>query len=149
MIDVKRYNPDVFGDMRENPAGEYVRSLDFDKVAADLQEFKNGNTMSLLRAGFAKACEERDALSAQLRDANNLADQWAEKNAALAAQQSAPDRVSVPVELLQDLHDLASDAVEHHRAAFAGYKLKRQANMDDVVDKARAILASHAEGGKV
>lgn len=65
------------------------------------------------------------------------------------AQQSAPDSVSVPVELLQDLHDLASDAVEHHRAAFAGYKLKRQANMDHAVDKARALLASHAEGGKV
>lgn len=68
--------------------------------------------------------------------------------AALSAQQSAPERVSVPVELLQDLHDLASDAVEHHRAAFAGYKLKRQANMDATVDKARALLASHAEGGK-
>lgn len=66
-----------------------------------------------------------------------------------AAQQSEPDRVSVSVELLQDLHDLASDAVEHHRAAFAGYKLKRQANMEGVVDKARALLASHAEGGKV
>ena len=66
MIDVKRYNPDVFGDMRENPAGEYVRSLDLDKVAADLQEFKNGNTMALLRAGFAKACDERDALRAEL-----------------------------------------------------------------------------------
>ncbi|MDZ4192898.1 MAG: hypothetical protein U1D65_12895 [Pseudomonas sp.] len=69
--------------------------------------------------------------------------------AALSAQQSAPERVRVPVELLQDLHDLASDAVEHHRAAFAGYKLKRQGNMDHVVDKARALLASHAEGGKV
>lgn len=66
--------------------------------------------------------------------------------AALSAQQSAPERVSVPVELLQDLHDLASDAVEHHRAAFAGYKLKRQANMDDVVGKARALLASHGRG---
>ncbi|MCW1937567.1 hypothetical protein OMD46_16715 [Pseudomonas sp. MDMC_285] len=69
--------------------------------------------------------------------------------AALSAQQSAPERVSVPVELLQDLHDLASDAVEHHREAFAEYKLKRQANMDATVDKARAILESHAEGGKV
>lgn len=66
--------------------------------------------------------------------------------AALSAQQSAPERVSVPVELLQDLHDLASDAVEHHRAAFAGYKLKRQANMEHVVDKARALLASHGRG---
>lgn len=65
MSDVKRYSPDVFGDMRENPAGEYVRSLDFDKVAADLQEFKSGNTMALLRAGFAKACDERDALRAE------------------------------------------------------------------------------------
>ena len=69
--------------------------------------------------------------------------------AALSAQQSAPDRVSVPVELLQDLHDLASDAVDHHRQAFAGYKLERQANMEATVDKARALLDSHAEGGKV
>ena len=63
-----------------------------------------------------------------------------------AAQQSEPKQVSAPVELLQDLHDLASDAAEHHRAAFAGYKLKRQANMDHVVDKARALLASHRRG---
>lgn len=55
--------------------------------------------------------------------------------------------VRVPRELLQDLHDLASDAVEHHRAAFAGYKLKRQANMEDVVDRARALLAPAEQGG--
>ena len=54
------------------------------------------------------------------------------------AQQSA--HVSVPRELLQDLRDLASDAVDHHRQAYAGYKLERQANMDQVIANADAIL---------
>ena len=58
--------------------------------------------------------------------------------AALSAQQSA--HVSVPRELLQDLRDLASDAVDHHRQAYAGYKLERQANMDQVIANADAIL---------
>lgn len=58
--------------------------------------------------------------------------------AALSAQQSA--HVSVPRELLQDLRDLASDAVDHHRQAFAGYKLERQANMDHVIANADALL---------
>ena len=58
--------------------------------------------------------------------------------AALSAKQSA--HVSVPRELLQDLRDLASDAVDHHRQAFAGYKLERQANMDQVIANADALL---------
>ena len=57
---------------------------------------------------------------------------------ALSAQQSA--HVSVPRELLQDLRDLAQDAVDHHRQAYAGYKLERQANMDQVIANADAIL---------
>lgn len=64
--EVKRFNPDALGDMRANLAGEYVSATDYDTVSAELREFKNGNTMSLLRAGFAKACEERDAARAQL-----------------------------------------------------------------------------------
>lgn len=75
-----------------------------------------------------------------------ITDYYADKHSGYVDQQSAPERVSVPMELLQDLHDLASDAVDHHRAAFAGYKLKRQANMEHVVEKARAILASHQRG---
>ena len=51
-----------------------------------------------------------------------------------------PAHVSVPRELLQDLRDLASDAVDHHRQAYAGYKLERQANMDQVIANADAIL---------
>jgi len=58
--------------------------------------------------------------------------------AALSAHQSA--HVSVPRELLQDLRDLASEAVDHHRQAFAGYKLERQANMDQVIANADALL---------
>ena len=61
-----------------------------------------------------------------------------ELRAALSAQQSA--HVSVPRELLQDLRDLASDAVDHHRQAFAGYKLERQANMDQAIASADALL---------
>ena len=48
--------------------------------------------------------------------------------------------VSVPRELLQDLRDLAQDAVDHHRQAYAGYKLERQANMDQVIANADALL---------
>lgn len=59
--------------------------------------------------------------------------------AALSAQQSAQD-VSVPRGLLEDLRDLASDAVDHRRQAFAGYKLERQANMDQVITGADALL---------
>lgn len=58
---------------------------------------------------------------------------------ALVAQQSTQD-VNVPRELLQDLRDLASDAVDHHRQAFAGYKLERQARMDQVIANADALL---------
>lgn len=103
---------------------------------------KAGDGERELYFGHKKDCDRVSAeLATAFEDGKYIA--------ALSAQQSAPERVSVPVELLQDLHDLASDAVEHHRAAFAGYKLKRQANMDHAVDKARALLASHAEGGKV
>lgn len=48
--------------------------------------------------------------------------------------------VKVSRELLQDLCDLASDAVEHHREAFAGYKIERQANMDETIKAGRAFL---------
>lgn len=57
----------------------------------------------------------------------------------MAATAPAGSRV-VQVELLQDLCDLASDAVEHHRQAFAGYKLERQANMDETIKAGRALL---------
>lgn len=60
--------------------------------------------------------------------------------AALSAQQSA--HVSVSRELLQDLRDLASDAVEHHRAAYAGYKQERQDRMDRAMSQANALLAN-------
>lgn len=37
-----------------------------DAALAELQEFKNGNTMALLRAGLASACDKRDAALAEL-----------------------------------------------------------------------------------
>lgn len=55
--------------------------------------------------------------------------------------------VKVSRELLQDLRDLAFDAVEHHRQAFAGYKQTRQASMDSVIRDADALLAN-SEGVK-
>lgn len=57
-----------------------------------------------------------------------------------ALSPSHGEQVLVPRELLEDLRDLASDAVEHHRQAFAGYKLERQAIMDDMVKQASALL---------
>lgn len=45
-------------------------------------------------------------------------------------------------ELLQDLLDLAVDAVEHHRLAYAGYKQERQARMDSTIAEAIALLAN-------
>lgn len=50
--------------------------------------------------------------------------------------------VVVPVELLEDLRDLAADAVESQRAAYAGYKKERLARMDKMVAEASALLAS-------
>ena len=49
--------------------------------------------------------------------------------------------VSVPLELLQDLRDLASDTVEHHRP-FASYKSGRQERMDKVIRSADRLLAA-------
>ncbi len=49
---------------------------------------------------------------------------------------------AVPVELLEDLRDLAADAVESQRAAYAGYKKERLARMDKTVAEASALLAS-------
>ena len=46
-MDVKRYNPDALGDMRQNPAGEYVRSSDYDKLADEFEAFKSGFGSSL------------------------------------------------------------------------------------------------------
>ena len=60
------------------------------------------------------------------------------RRAASTGQEAA--HVSVPRELLQDLRDLAQDAVDHHRQAYAGYKLERQANMDQVIANADTIL---------
>ena len=65
----------------------------------------------------------------------------AQHNRILAASVPAGCKV-VPVELLEDLRDLAADAVEHHRAACAGYKKERQARMDKTVAEASALLAS-------
>lgn len=57
--------------------------------------------------------------------------------AALSAQQSAPERVSVPVELLERaIHWLRSHAPGTDCAEW------------DTADELRALLASHAEGGK-
>ena len=68
--------------------------------------------------------------------------------AAIAAAPAHPAGCKVaPVELLEDLRDLAADAVDHHRAAYAGYKKERQARMDKTVAEASALLAS-AEGGE-
>lgn len=53
--------------------------------------------------------------------------------------------VAVPRHLLDDLHDLASDAAEHHRAAYASHKPTRQASIDSTVEAARALL----NGGRV
>ena len=70
----------------------------------------------------------------------------AQHNRILAAIVPAGCKV-VPVELLEDLRDLAADAVELQRAAYAGYKRERLARMDKTVADASALLAS-AEGVK-
>ena len=49
--------------------------------------------------------------------------------------------ISVPLELLQDLRDLASDAVEHHRP-FASHKSGRQERMDRVIRAVDKLLAA-------
>lgn len=51
-------------------------------------------------------------------------------------------KVTIDRELLEDLHDLAADAVEHHRVACAGSKKERQARMDKTVAEASALLAA-------
>ena len=48
----------------------------------------------------------------------------------------------VPLELLQDLRDLASDAVEHHRQAFVGYKYDQQERIDKVILSVDKLLAA-------
>ena len=55
---------------------------------------------------------------------------------------------AVPVELLEDLRDLAADAVESQRAAYAGYKKERIARMDKTVAEASALLASAGQEQK-
>ena len=69
--------------------------------------------------------------------------QIVDERAASTGQEAA--HVSVPKELLQDLRDLAQDAVDHHRQAYASYKLERQANMDQVIANADTLL----NGGEV
>lgn len=120
--ELKRYNPDVFGDMRENPAGEYVRSLDFDKVAADLQEFKNGNTMALLRAGFAKACDERDALFAQLAAIQGGMGEVVEalEKIEMRADAFIDDECDMPIHSVEMVSEIAKRALRQHRKAPQG-----------------------------
>lgn len=79
------------------------------------------------------------ALSAQLRDANNLADQWAEKNAALSAQQSA--HVSVP-ECKLGIRGRAYDAPSVCRA----YTYTEQPNNDHAWKLGKAASAVKAGG---
>jgi hypothetical protein len=50
------------------------------------------------------------------------------------------DKLLVDRELLQDLRDLAFDAVEQHRQAMGGYRAGRQARMDSVIAQADAVF---------
>ena len=49
--------------------------------------------------------------------------------------------ISVPLELLQDIRDLASDTVESHRP-FASCKNDRQERMDKVIRAVDKLLAA-------
>jgi len=69
-----------------------------------------------------------------------------EELAQLAARDAG--EVRVPVELLEDLRDLAIDAAEHHRAAYASHKPKRQASIDRTVEAASALLAKREREGE-